>query len=48
MIPAASHALPMEKPAETGRVIGDFLAGDAAPQTFMAVRRSTAVAPAET
>jgi pimeloyl-ACP methyl ester carboxylesterase len=40
VIPAASHAVPMERPAETSRIIGDFLAGDAAPLTFMPVRRS--------
>ena len=40
VIPATSHAVPMEKPAELSRIIGDFLAGDAAPQTFMSVRRS--------
>jgi pimeloyl-ACP methyl ester carboxylesterase len=45
VIPAASHAVPMEKPAEISRIIGDFLAGDAVPQTFMAVRRSASPTP---
>ena len=47
VIPAASHAVPMEKPAEVLRIIGDFLTGDAAPQTLMAVRRSAPMAPSE-
>jgi pimeloyl-ACP methyl ester carboxylesterase len=47
VIPAASHAVPMEKPAELGRIIGDFLIGDAAPQTFMSVRRSANETPSE-
>jgi pimeloyl-ACP methyl ester carboxylesterase len=46
VIPAASHALPMERPAETSRIIGDFLQGDTAPQTFMPVRRSASTTPA--
>ena len=40
VVPATSHALPMEKPAEVSRIIGEFLAGDAVPQTLMSVRRS--------
>ena len=47
VIPAASHAVPMEKPAELSRIIGDFLTGDAAPQTFMSVRRSANATPSE-
>ena len=47
VIPAASHAVPMEKPAELSRIIGDFLTGDAAPQTFMSVRRSASATPSE-
>jgi len=45
VIPGASHALPVEKPAEAGRVIGDFLAGDAVPQTMIPIRRSARATP---
>ena len=47
VVPATSHALPMEKPAEVSRIIGEFLTGDAAPQTFMSVRRSAKAPPSE-
>jgi pimeloyl-ACP methyl ester carboxylesterase len=39
VVPGASHALPIEKPAEVARLILEFLAADGPPQTFMPVRR---------
>ena len=47
MIPAASHAVPMEKPAELSQIIIELLTGDASPQTFMAVRRSLSTTTSE-
>jgi pimeloyl-ACP methyl ester carboxylesterase len=40
VVPGASHALPMEQPEETVRLISRFLAGDAKPATFMPMRRA--------
>jgi len=39
IVPAATHAVPMEKPSEVVRLILDFLAAPEPPQTFMPVRR---------
>jgi pimeloyl-ACP methyl ester carboxylesterase len=39
IVPAASHALPLEKPADVNRLILEFLAGGE-PQTMMPVRRA--------
>lgn len=39
VVPGASHALPMEKPAETARIIEQFLADPVPPSTLMPVRR---------
>ena len=47
VVPAASQVLPMEKPAELGRIISEFLAGDAAPKTWMSVRRSASTTTPE-
>jgi pimeloyl-ACP methyl ester carboxylesterase len=41
IVPGTSHALPMEKPAETARIILDFLASSPQPETLMPVRRTT-------
>jgi pimeloyl-ACP methyl ester carboxylesterase len=40
VVPGASHALPIERPDETARIILDFLAADVPPATFMPVRRA--------
>jgi len=40
VIPRTSHALPIERPDETARVILEFLEGDASPTTFMPNRRA--------
>ena len=40
VVPGASHALPMEQPEETVRLISRFLTGDATPATFMPMRRA--------
>jgi hypothetical protein len=45
VIAGSSHLVPMEKPGEVSRVICDFLAGDAIPQTFMPSRRSANAMP---
>ncbi len=42
VVPASSHALPIEKPAEVARLILEFLAAGP-PQTFMPVRRQQTV-----
>lgn len=39
VVPGSSHALPIEQPAETGRLIGQFLTADGPPQTLMPIRR---------
>lgn len=39
VVPGASHALPLEQPEETTRLILSFLASDAVPATLMPVRR---------
>jgi pimeloyl-ACP methyl ester carboxylesterase len=39
VVPASSHALPIERPAETARIILDFLHSDAKPSTLMSIRR---------
>jgi pimeloyl-ACP methyl ester carboxylesterase len=40
VVPGASHALPMEKPAEAARIIVDFLKADGVGETMMPVRRA--------
>ncbi|MDQ1380757.1 MAG: hypothetical protein QOJ71_1476 [Actinomycetota bacterium] len=40
VVPGASHALPLEQPDETVRIISRFLAGDATPTTVMPMRRA--------
>jgi pimeloyl-ACP methyl ester carboxylesterase len=40
VVPGASHALPMEQPEETVRIINRFLTGDATPATLMPMRRT--------
>jgi pimeloyl-ACP methyl ester carboxylesterase len=40
VVPGASHALPMEQPEETVRIIQRFLAGAAGPATLMPMRRT--------
>lgn len=50
IIPGASHAVFMEKPGLLNRMVLDFLAEDAAPETLLPVRRSqqrTVVSPSE-
>jgi pimeloyl-ACP methyl ester carboxylesterase len=39
IVPAATHAVPMEKPAEVVHLILDFLAAPEPPQTFMPIKR---------
>ena len=41
IVPGTSHALPLERPDETARIILDFLEADVPPMTFMPVRRGT-------
>lgn len=43
VVPAASHVLPLEHPAQTARIIVDFLAGDMPPSTLMPARRAASV-----
>ncbi len=45
IVPAATHAVPMEKPAEVVHLITDFLAGPEPPQTFMPVHRAPPTTP---
>ena len=40
VVPGSSHALPVEKPEETTRVILGFLAADLPPATLMPIRRA--------
>ena len=40
VVPGSSHALPVEKPDETTRVILGFLAADLPPATLMPIRRA--------
>jgi pimeloyl-ACP methyl ester carboxylesterase len=40
VVPGTSHALPIERSAETARVIVDFLQADTKPSTFMPIRRA--------
>ena len=40
VVPGASHALPLEQPEETVRIINRFLTGDATPATLMPIRRT--------
>lgn len=44
VVPGASHAVPVEKPALVARLILDFLSDPVPPQTFLPVRRSAAAA----
>jgi pimeloyl-ACP methyl ester carboxylesterase len=39
IVPAATHAVPLEKPVDVTRLIVDFLAAVDPPQTFMPIRR---------
>ncbi|MDP9335875.1 MAG: alpha/beta hydrolase [Actinomycetota bacterium] len=41
VVPGASHALPMEQPEETARIIEHFLAADLPPATLMPSRRTS-------
>jgi pimeloyl-ACP methyl ester carboxylesterase len=40
VVPSASHALPLERPEETARIIGNFLTAGDEPPTMMPVRRA--------
>lgn len=40
IVPGSSHALPIEQPAETARIILDFLGATDKPATFMPIRRA--------
>jgi pimeloyl-ACP methyl ester carboxylesterase len=40
VVPGTSHALPIEKSADTARIILDFLQADTEPSTFMPIRRA--------
>lgn len=42
VVPRTSHALPLEHPTETARLITEFLAADPSPTTMMPVRRAPA------
>lgn len=42
VVPGTSHALPIERPEETARIIIDFLHSDAKSSTLMAIRRAKA------
>ncbi len=42
VVSGASHALPLERPDETARIILGFLTSDVPPVTIMPVRRTTA------
>jgi pimeloyl-ACP methyl ester carboxylesterase len=44
IVPGASHAVPIEKPAEVLHLILDFLTGPESPPTVMAVRRQPTTA----
>jgi len=44
IVPGATHAVPLEKPAEVTHLILDFLGGPEPPQTFMPVRRQPTTA----
>ena len=39
IVPATSHALPVERPTETAQIIFGFLRSDSKPVTFMPIRR---------
>ena len=41
VVPGASHAVPLEKPALVAHLIGDFLRGPVPPVTVLPVRRRT-------
>jgi pimeloyl-ACP methyl ester carboxylesterase len=45
IVPGASHAVPLEKPALVGRLIIDFLSGPVPPATALPVRRATTPTP---
>lgn len=40
IVPGTSHALPIERPAETAQIILGFLQAEAKPATFMPIRRA--------
>jgi len=40
VVPSASHALPMERPADTARLINEFLTMTLPPQTLIPIRRA--------
>jgi pimeloyl-ACP methyl ester carboxylesterase len=39
IVPATSHAMPLERPAEVARIILEFFAADVPPSTMMPIRR---------
>ena len=39
ILPGSSHAVPLERPADVARIVGDFLAADVPPSTLLPVRR---------
>jgi pimeloyl-ACP methyl ester carboxylesterase len=41
VVPATSHALPIERPGDVARILLEFLAADATPSTMMPARRAT-------
>jgi pimeloyl-ACP methyl ester carboxylesterase len=45
VVPGASHLVAREKPADVGRIIGDFLKGEPRPRTLMPSRRSASSPP---
>jgi len=47
VVPAATHAVPIEKPADVVRLILDFLAAPEPPSTFMPMRRAHAQPPSD-
>ncbi len=39
ILPGSSHAVPLERPVDVARIVGDFLAADVPPSTLLPVRR---------
>jgi pimeloyl-ACP methyl ester carboxylesterase len=39
ILPGTSHAVPLERPVDVARIVGDFLAADVPPATLLPVRR---------
>lgn len=44
IVPGTSHALPVERPEVTARIVRDFLGAEVPPSTLMPVRRTGAMA----